>query len=128
DLTGFGTVLYAMLTGKKPSGEEFRLVPAKPAVLSGPAAVRASAIRLAERCLTAERETAPDLQKILTEVRLLNVMAKQFQAEHHGIHVPLPPPPVNFPPPQALEVYAGKAPPIINPPGTPVLPGILELP
>ena len=69
-------------------GEDFfARLPAKPAVLSGPAAVRASAIRLAERCLTAERETAPDLQKILTEVRLLNVMAKQFQAEHHGIHV-----------------------------------------
>ena len=29
DLTGFGSVLYAMLTGKAPSGDEFRLVPAK---------------------------------------------------------------------------------------------------
>ena len=29
DLMGFGIVLYAMLTGKKPAGDEFRLVPAK---------------------------------------------------------------------------------------------------
>jgi len=114
DLTGFGIVLYAMLTGKKPAGDEFRLVPAKPAILKGPSAVRATAVRLAERCLTAERETAPDLQKILTEVRLLSVMTKQFGAEQLHLHVA--PPPVAFPPPQPLEVYAGKAPPIIHPP------------
>jgi hypothetical protein len=121
DLIGFGEVLYAMLTGKQPSGDELRLVPAKPAVLKGAAAVRASATRLAERCLTAERETAPDLQKVLTEVRLLNVMAKQMGAESLTIHV-APPPAVTFPPPQPLAVYAGKAAPIINPPAAP-LPG-----
>jgi hypothetical protein len=116
DLVGYGAVLYAMLTGKKPSGDELRLVPAKPALLKGPSAVRAAATRLAERCLTAERETAPDLQKILTEVRLLNVMAKQLGADPAGIHVPAPPPPVTFPPPQPLAVYAGNAAPVINPP------------
>ena len=81
DLIGFGAVLYVMLTGKEPSGDEMRLMPAKPAVLKGPASVRASATRLAERCLSAERETAPDLQKVLTEVRLLHVMAKQMGSE-----------------------------------------------
>jgi hypothetical protein len=116
DLTGFGMVLYAMLTGKAPSGEEFRLVPAKPSMLKGPAAIRATATRLAERCLTAERETAPDFQKVLTEVRLLSVMAKQFSSEQLGLHIPPPPPPVAFPPPQPLAVYAGKAAPVINPP------------
>ena len=117
DLTGFGLVLYAMLTGKKPSGDELRLVPAKPAVMKGPAAVRASAMRLAERCLTAERETAPDMQKVLTEIRLLHVMAKQFSSEPVALQIlaPVPPP---YPPPQPLEVYAGKAAPIINPPST----------
>lgn len=116
DLTGFGAVLYAMLTGKAPAGDEFRLVPAKPTQLKGAAALRASAMRLAERCLIAERETAPDFQKVLTEVRLLSVMAKQFSSEQLGLHLSPPPPPVTFPPPIPLEVFAGKAPPVINPP------------
>lgn len=116
DLTGFGVVLYAMLTGKAPTGDEFRLVPSKPSVVKGPAAIRAAATRLAERCLTAERDSAPDFQKILTEVRLLSVMAKQFSADQLRLHVPPPAAPIAFPPPQPLEVFAGKAAPIINPP------------
>jgi hypothetical protein len=122
DLSGFGGTLYAMLTGRTAAGEEMRLVASKPAVLNGPSAVRAAAMRLAERCLTAERETAPDFQKILTEVRLLHVMAKQFSPETAGIQIAPPPPPppppspVLMSPPQPLEVFAGTAPPVINPP------------
>ena len=117
DLAGFGIILYAMLTGRAPKGEEFRLVPAKPPAVKGPAAVRAAATRLAERCLTAEREIAPDMQKILTEVRLLHVMSKQFTPDAPTLHaVPPPPPAPSFPPTQPLAVFAGKAQPIINPP------------
>ncbi len=118
DLVGFGGTLYAMLTGRAAAAEEMRLVPSKPAVLKGPSAVRAAAMRLAERCLTAERETAPDFQKVLTEVRLLHVMAKQFSPETVGMQVvpPTPPPPVLLSPPPPLEAFAGTAPPVINPP------------
>ncbi len=126
DLFGFGGALYAMLTGRPAAGEEMRLVPSKPAVLKGSSAVRAAAIRLAERCLSAERETAPDFQKIVTEVRLLHVMAKQFSPEAAGIQAapvlasppppPPPPSPVLITPSQSLEVFAGTAPPVINPP------------
>ena len=116
DLTGFGTVLFAMLTGKAPAGDEFHVGPSKHSVVKGPEDIRASATRLAERCLAAERETAPDFQKILTEVRLLSVMAKQFSADQLRVHVPALLPPITFPPPQPLEVFAGKAAPIINPP------------
>ena len=43
-------------------------------------------------------------------------MAKQFGAEQLNLHVAPPPAPITFPPPQTLEVFAGKAAPIINPP------------
>jgi hypothetical protein len=115
DLIGFGAVLYAMLTGRKPAGDELRLVPCKPAGLNGAAAVRASAMRLAERCLTAERETAPDLQKILTEVRLLRVMSKQAPAEQPGLFLQ-PPPGLSYAPPQPLAAFSGSAAPVMAPP------------
>ena len=63
DVTGFGGVLYAMLTGQTARNEDFRMVPAKPGVLNGPAAIRAAATRLAEKCLAAERETAPTCRR-----------------------------------------------------------------
>lgn len=123
DLLGFGNALYAMLTGRPAGSEEMRLLPGRPGALKGPSAVRAAALRLAERCLTAERDTAPEFQKVVTEVRLLHVMAKQFSPDAAGIEaapIPLPAPPSPVPmlivPPQPLEAFAGTATPVIDPP------------
>jgi hypothetical protein len=80
DVTAFGSLLYEMLTSRKPTTEALLSTPLQPPPRKGPGAVQAAAVRLAERCLTAVPENAPSMQKVLTELRLLTVQARQWES------------------------------------------------
>jgi len=81
DVTAFGAMLYEMLTSRKPTTEALLSTPLQAPPRKGPGAVYSAAVRLAERCVTAVPENAPTMQKVLTELRLLSVQAKQWDPE-----------------------------------------------
>lgn len=83
DVAAFGSVLYEMLAGCKPP--EGVGAPSGPVPRTGPAGLRAAATRLAIRCLASPADARPAMQQVVTEVRLLWVMAREFE--------PKPPPP-----------------------------------
>jgi len=81
DVAAFGTVLYQMLTGNEPA-QGGRLLPAaerEPHI--GSPSLHAAATRLAAKCLATPPEQAPSIQMVVTEVRLLNLLARQSGAE-----------------------------------------------
>jgi hypothetical protein len=118
DVAAFGAVLYEMLTGCQPpagagvpSGAPLGpATPRLPTPRTGPAALRSAAIRLAIRCLAASPDAMPAMQQVVTEVRLLCVMARLYE--------PKTPPPqlspipiarkTSAPAPQPLPVSAGQ--------------------
>jgi hypothetical protein len=79
DVTAFGALLYEMIIGARPpvdaSAGNFRA----PGSNSGLAGVRASAIRLAGKCL-GYFPMSLNMQQTATEVRLLGVLARQLEA------------------------------------------------
>jgi hypothetical protein len=79
DVAAFGSLLYEMLTSRKPTTEALLSTPLQAAPRKGPGAVYSAAVRLAERCLTAVPENVPSMQKVLTELRLLSVQVRQFE-------------------------------------------------
>ena len=79
DVAAFGTVLYQMLTGNKPS-RGGRLATAS-VPQAGPPSLHAAATRLASKCLAPPPEQTPTIQMVATEVRLLNLLARQSGAE-----------------------------------------------
>ena len=81
DVVAFGAMFYEMLTSRKPTAETLLSTPLQGPPRKGPGAVQASAVRLAERCLTAVPESGPTMQKVLTELRLLSVRAQQCEKD-----------------------------------------------
>jgi hypothetical protein len=78
DVAAFGTVLYQMLTGNEPP-QGGRLATAR-VPQAGPPSLHAAATRLACKCLAPPPEQAPTIQMVVTEVRLLNLLARQSGA------------------------------------------------
>lgn len=74
DVSAFGALLYEMVTGAKPSP---RAAPPLPTVAprNTPNGLRIAATRLASKCLRSTSNSFTEMQKVLTEVRLLGVQS-----------------------------------------------------
>ena len=79
DVRAFGSLLYEMVTGLKPSEETGGIESAPMATFQGPEGVRLAAIRLALRCLETSDGRRPNMQQVLTELRLFHVLARQWE-------------------------------------------------
>jgi hypothetical protein len=80
DIMALGALIFEILTGVRPALG----APAPPvARVTGPrsssAAIRASALRVAVRCLSGRAEAPPDMAKTTAEIRVLAVLAKQAE-------------------------------------------------
>jgi len=75
DVGAFGALLYEMVAGRKPGGGiESSLAVAR----QGPEGLRRSASCLALRCQAPEG-SRPNMQQVLTEIRLFRVLARQCE-------------------------------------------------
>jgi len=75
DISAFGALLHEMLTGSKPSP---RSTPPLPSITSRNTekGIEIAATRLASKCLRSTSNSSSEMQKVLTEVRLLCLQAK----------------------------------------------------
>jgi hypothetical protein len=85
DIQGWGTVLQEMLSGVAgPSSDASK----------GPGAVLPAAKRLAGKCVARAPETPLTMQQAYNEIRLLAVLARQYQRERPAAATEPDPPPV----------------------------------
>jgi hypothetical protein len=89
DVAAFGSVLYQMLTGVTPPRGGLPAAPTESAPRAGPRGLRAAATRLAAKCLATPPGPAPSMQMVVTEVRLLNVLARHLEAERTAAAKPV---------------------------------------
>jgi hypothetical protein len=75
DVSAFGALLYEMVTGAKPSPRTTLPLPALTS-RNTPKGIRIAATRLATKCLRSTSNSFADMQKVLTEVRLLGLQAR----------------------------------------------------
>jgi hypothetical protein len=73
DIVAFGALLYELMTGSRPLQDVSQFV-RKRVPLVGPDGVRTAATCLAVRCMAGDSQ---DMQRILTELRLYSVIARQ---------------------------------------------------
>ena len=114
DVAAFGAVLHEMLTGGKSPDGGSRAASEERVPHAGAPGLRAAATRLAAKCLAKPPEQAPTIQMVVTEVRLLSVLARQSEA-------PSPGPPRGEPSPEtrrkanSLAEWAATAEPVEKP-------------
>jgi hypothetical protein len=75
DVSAFGALLYEMLTGSKPSTRSAQPLPPI-ASRNTEEGIRIAATRLASKCLQSTSNTFSEMQKVLTEVRLLSLQTR----------------------------------------------------
>ena len=74
DVAAFGALLYEMVTGAKPSPGATPPLPAM-ASRNTPKGLQIAATRLASKCLCSTSNSFNEMQKVLTEVRLLGLQS-----------------------------------------------------
>lgn len=75
DISAFGMLLYEMLTGSKPSRRSTLPLPAVTS-RSTEEGIRIAAAHLASKCLRSTSDSSSEMQKVLTELRLLNLQSR----------------------------------------------------
>jgi serine/threonine protein kinase len=75
DVSAFGSLLHEMLTGSKPSPRATPPLPPAPSRKTDEG-IKIAATRLASKCLRSTTNSPAEMQRVLTEVRLLSVQAK----------------------------------------------------
>jgi hypothetical protein len=88
DIAAFGAVLYQMLLGDGGAGGGWFPEEAQGAGRNSPDELRSAAARLALRCLAAPPQREPAIQSVLTEVRVLGVLARQCEAQARNAEAP----------------------------------------
>jgi hypothetical protein len=108
DIHGFGELLYQVVTGLKVPVDASAALFRSAAPPSGPAGIRAAALRLAGKCLDL-LSVKLTMQQASTEVRLLWVVARQLEAAGVRESAPSPflvLPPALPPPPKVVPHVA----------------------